>query len=52
MDSIDKLKEIDIKNRIFYYFLDIMRVRGFDFYNILIIWDLLDHTFLKKYLEL
>ena len=52
MDSIDELKEIDIKNRICYYFLDIMRVRDFDFYNILIIWDLLDHTFLKTYLEL
>ena len=36
MESNDKLKEIDIKNSTFYFFNDIMRVRDFDFHNILL----------------
>ena len=36
MESNDKLKEIDIKNRTCYYFDDIMKVGKFDFDNILL----------------
>ena len=36
MDSIDELKEIDIKNRTCSYFDDIMRVIDIDFNNILL----------------
>ena len=36
MESKDKLKEIDIKNRTRYYFDDIMRVTDIDFNNILL----------------
>ena len=36
MESNDKLKEIDIKNRTWYYFDDIIKIEDFDFDNILI----------------
>ena len=36
MESNDELKEIDIKNRMCYYFDDIIKIKGFDFNNILI----------------
>ena len=36
MESKNKLKEIDIKNRTCYYFDDIMRVTDVDFNNILL----------------
>ena len=36
MESNDKLKEIDIKNRKWYYFDDIIKIEHFDFDNILI----------------
>ena len=36
MESNDKLKEIDIKNRTCYYFDDISKVKDFDLHNILI----------------
>ena len=36
MESYNKLKEIDVKNRTCYYFNDIMRVRGFSFNNTLL----------------
>ena len=36
MESIDKLKEIDIKNRTCYYFDDIIKIEDFDLNNILI----------------
>ena len=36
MESNDKLKEIDIKNRTCYYFDDISKVKDFDLDNILI----------------
>ena len=36
MESNDKLKEIDIKNRTCYYFDDIIKFEDFDFENILI----------------
>ena len=36
MESNDKLKEIDIKNRKWYYFDDIIKIEDFDFDNILI----------------
>ena len=35
MESNDKLKEIDIKNRTCYYFHDIIKVEDFDLDNIL-----------------
>ena len=35
MESTDKLKEINIKNRLCFYFDDIMRVMDIDFNNIL-----------------
>ena len=43
MESKNKLKEIDIKNRTRYYFDDIMRVTDIDFNNIL-----LDENLYKK----
>ena len=43
MESKNKLKEIDIKNRTCYYFDDIMRVIDVDFNNIL-----LDENLYKK----
>ena len=36
MERNDKLKEIDIKNRIYYYFDDIIKIEDFDITNILI----------------
>ena len=36
MESNDKLKEIDIKNRLCYHFNDIIKVEDFDHDNILI----------------
>ena len=36
MESNDKLKEIDIKNRTCYYFDDVIKVQDFDPDNILI----------------
>ena len=36
MRSNDKLKEIDIKNRMCYYFDDIIQIEDFDLDNILI----------------
>ena len=36
MESNDKLKEIDIKNRTCYYFDDIIKMEDFDFNNMLI----------------
>ena len=36
MESNDKLKEIDIKNRTYYYCNDIIKIEGFDLDNILI----------------
>ena len=36
MESKDELKEIDIKSRTCYYFNDIVKVRGIDFYNTLL----------------
>ena len=36
MESNDELKEIDIKNRICYYFDGIMKVENIDFDNILL----------------
>ena len=36
MESNDKLKEIDIKNRTCDYFEDITKIEDFDFENILI----------------
>ena len=36
MESNDKLKEIDIKNRTCYYFDDISKVKDFNLHNILI----------------
>ena len=36
MQSNNKLKEIDIKNRICYYFDNIIKFKDFDFNNILI----------------
>ena len=36
MESKDKLKDVDIKNRTCYYFDDIMTVRGIDFRDILL----------------
>ena len=36
MESNDKLKEIDIKNRTCYYLDDIIKNKGFDIENILI----------------
>ena len=36
MESINKLKEIDIKNRTCYYFGDIIKIEDFDFDNFLI----------------
>ena len=36
MESNDRLKEINIKNRTFYYFDDIIKVEDFNFGNILI----------------
>ena len=35
MESNDKLKEIDIKNRMCYYFDDIIKIEDFDLDNIL-----------------
>ena len=36
MESNDKLKEIDIKNRTWFYFGDIIKIEDFDHDNILI----------------
>ena len=36
MKSNNKLKEIDIKNRMCYYFDDIKKIEDFDFNNILV----------------
>ena len=36
MESDDKLKEINIKNCICYYFYDIIKIEDFDFDNILL----------------
>ena len=36
MDCNDELKEIDFKNHTCYYFYDIIKVKDFDFNNILI----------------
>ena len=36
MESNNKLKEIDIKNRTCYYFDDIIKIKDFDFNNVLI----------------
>ena len=36
MESKDKLKEIDIKNRSCYYFYDIIKIEDFNLDNILI----------------
>ena len=36
MESNDKLKEINIKNQMYYYFDDIIEIEDFDFDNILI----------------
>ena len=36
MESNDKFKEIYIKNRMCYYFNDIIRFEDFDLYNILL----------------
>ena len=35
MESNDELKEIDIKDRMCYYFYDIIKIEDFDFGNIL-----------------
>ena len=43
MISNDKLKEIDIKNCMCYYFDDIIKIEDFDLDNILI-----DKTFLQE----
>ena len=43
MVSNDKLKEIDIKNCMCYYFDDIIKIEDFDLDNILI-----DKTFLQE----
>ena len=37
MESNDKLKEIDIKNRTCYYFDEIIKIEDFDLDNILIV---------------
>ena len=37
MESNDKLKEIDIKNRTCYYFDEITKIEDFDLDNILIV---------------
>ena len=44
MESNDKLKEIDIKNRTCYYFDDIIKMEDFDLNNMLI-----DKKSLKKF---
>ena len=36
MDSRDKLKEIDIKNRTYYYFDDIIKIEDFNLDNVLV----------------
>ena len=36
MKSNNRLKEVDIKNRLCYYFDDIIKIEDFDFVNILI----------------
>ena len=36
MESNDKLKEIDIKNRTYYYCIDIIKIEGLDLDHILI----------------
>ena len=36
MENNDKLKEFDIKHRMYYYFDDIIKIENFDFGNILI----------------
>ena len=36
MDSKNELKEIDIKNRICYYFIEIIKIEDFNLDNILI----------------
>ena len=36
MENIDKLKQINIKNRTCYYFYDIIKLDDFDLDNILI----------------
>ena len=45
MESNDKLKEIDIKNRTCYYFDDIIKMEDFDLNNMLI-----DKKSLKKFI--
>ena len=35
MESNDELKESNIKNRTYYYFDDIIKIKDFDFDNIL-----------------
>ena len=36
MENNNKLKESNIKNRMYYYFDDIIKIENFDFGNILI----------------
>ena len=36
MESNDELKEIDIKNRTCYYFVDIVKIEDFDLDNVLV----------------
>ena len=36
MENNNKLKESDIKNHMYYYFDDIIKIENFDFGNILI----------------
>ena len=36
MESNDKLRETDVKNRTYYYFDDIVKIEDFDLDNILI----------------
>ena len=36
MESVDKLKEVGIKNRTRYYFDDLIKIEDFDLDNILI----------------
>ena len=45
MESNDKLKEIDVKNRTCYYFKDIIRIEDFDLDSILIDEKLCENNF-------
>ena len=45
MESNDKLKEIDVKNRTCYYFEDIIRIEDFDLDSILIDEKLYENNF-------